>query len=294
MSGPVVYRNRETGALQEERVFGGNSLARIYRTRHGRFLLAAWLKRASFSHLYGALQRSGRSRAKIERFVSELGIDASEAERPLSEYRSLDDFFTRRLKPGARPIDREARHLITPGDGRLLAFQRLDGDLRVKGSRVSLETLLGDRALAARFAGGAVFVLRLAPADYHRFHFPDAGIASPSRELPGPLHSVHPIALEAGAPSFANKRSVSLLASATFGDLAIVEVGALCVGTIVQTYVPGRVERGQEKGTFRFGGSTVVLLALPGAVRVDSDLVESTSGGVETFVKMGTRIGTRA
>jgi phosphatidylserine decarboxylase len=292
MSGPTVYRNRETGALQEERIFGGNALPRIYETLHGRVLLESLLKRAPFNHLYGALQRSPRSRGKIERFVRELGIDASEAELPLSAYRSLDDFFTRRLKPGARPVDAGPEHLVTPGDGRLLAFEAVDV-LRVKGSQVSLDVLLGDAALAARFRGGAVFVLRLAPADYHRFHFPDSGIASPSRELPGPLHSVHPIALGAGAPSFANKRAVSLLASPVFGDLAIVEVGALCVGTIVQTYAPGHVARGQEKGTFRFGGSTIVLLALPGAVRPDADLLESTSGGVETFVKMGTRIGRR-
>src|SRR5262249_54674511 len=135
----------------------------------------------------------------------------------------------------------------------------------------------------------------LAAADYHRFHFPDDGDADSARSTGRALHSVHPIALDAGAPSFLNRRMVTLLRSRGFGTLAMVEVGALLVGTIVQTYRPGRVARGAEKGLFRFGGSTVVLLCEPGRVEVDPDLVEWSTldrpSSIETLVRMGTTIG---
>jgi phosphatidylserine decarboxylase len=244
--------------------------------------------------IYGRLQRTRRSRRRIAGFVASLGIDLAEAERPLDAYGSLDDFFTRRLRAGARPIDPDPAHLLSPADARTLVVPRLDGAcLRVKGTQIDLDELLRDAALARRYAGGAALIARLAPADYHRFHFPDDGVASPARAIGGRLHSVHPIALAAGAPSLANKRTVTLLDSRGFGPLALVEVGALCVGTIVQTYRPGTVRRGDEKGIFRFGGSTVVLLAEPGRLGFDDDLVECSREGMETLVRVGTRVARR-
>lgn len=285
-------RDRATGRLFAERVFGEGQLGFLYGTRRGRALLRLIATR-SFSALYGLGARSGRSRARIAGFVESLGIDPSEAERPLAEYRTLDEFFTRRLRPGARPVDEDPDHLVSPADGRALAWEALPERIEVKGSRADLARLLGDRELARRYAGGAGLLVRLAPADYHRFHFPDAGVAGPPRTLGGPLHSVHPIALAAGAPSLLNRRVVTRLESRGFGPVLLVEVGALVVGTIVQTHAPGPVARGQEKGTFRFGGSTVIALLEPGRVRWDEDLLASTREGVETLVRMGTRVGVR-
>jgi phosphatidylserine decarboxylase len=292
----IRYRDRARGVIEAERVFGGDSLRWLYGRRHGRLLTDLLLTRRTLNHFYGWRQRSPKSRAKIAEFVSSLGIDATEAELPLEDYRSLDDFFTRRLRAGARPIDSDPRHLVAPADARLLVQPRLDGaTLAVKGSRVGVPELLGDRALAARFAGGTAYIFRLAPADYHRFHFPDDGDADEARSAGRALHSVHPIALAAGAPSFRNRRMVTLLRTRGFGAVAMVEVGALLVGTIVQTYRPGQVARGVEKGMFRFGGSTVVLLCEPGRVEVDPDLVEWSTldrpSSIETLVRMGTAIG---
>lgn len=288
-SPPIQYVDRVSGRVETERVFGGETLRFLYGP--GRTLTDHVLSRSLANRLYGLLQRSPRSRRKIESFVATLGINASEAELPLDAYRSLDDFFTRHLRVGARPIDLTPGHLVSPGDGRAVAFASLEDDrVVVKGSHVGLAELLGDRALAARFSGGAALVLRLAPADYHRFHFPEAGLVGPGVALSGPLHSVHPIALEAGAPSFRNKRVVTRLATAAFGILGLVDVGALCVGTIVQTYRPGQVQRGDEKGYFRFGGSTVILLAEPGKLRFDDDILEATARGMESRVLMGSRI----
>lgn len=287
---PPRYRDRVTGELLTERVFGGSALHRLYGPL--RPLTDHVLTTRLANHLYGLRQRSARSRARIAEFVASLGIDANEAEKPLDAYRSLDEFFARRLKPDARPIDRTSTHLCSPADGRALAFDRLDGAcLRVKGCSITLRELLRHDALSARFADATALVVRLAPADYHRFHFPCAGVASVSHLIDGPLHSVHPIALEACAPSFANKRMVSLLETELFGPLVLVEVGALLVGTIVQTYTPGPVERGDEKGYFRFGGSTVVLIADRRRVRFDDDLLETAEAGLESQVRMGTRVG---
>ncbi len=136
-------------------------------------------------------------------------------------------------------------------------------------------------------------MFRLAPRDYHRFHFPDGGTADRPRRIAGSLDSVAPQALARDPKLFChNKRDVVLLESDNFKTIALVVVGATFVGSIVETHVPGRVERGQEQGYFEFGGSSVVMLCEPGAVAFDDDLVQNSSEGVETIVRMGTRIAT--
>lgn len=287
------YRDRPTGMLVEEKVFGERALFRLYHSVPGRLLTRAILRHRFASRLYGMIKRSPQSRREIASFVQALSIDASEADRPLDDYRSLDDFFARRLRPEARPIDRDPSHLVSPCDGRALAFPRVADDITVKGSTVPLPTLCGDAELARRYRDGSALVVRLAPADYHRFHFPDDGNASPSRALGGHLDSVHPIALAAGARSFENRRTIAMVTSAGFGDLVMIEVGALLVGSIIQTYRPGYVPRGSEKGLFRFGGSTVMLLAEAGRLLLDDDLIASTREETETLVRMGSRIGRR-
>jgi phosphatidylserine decarboxylase len=291
MARTIPYRDRESGELLVERVFGDGALDFLYGHPVGRALTDHVLTSRTANRLYGLRQRAGGSRARIPAFVSDLGIDPGEAEKPLDAYASLDDFFTRRLKPEARPIDPDPAHLVSPADGRALAWAHLDGaSLAVKGSRLSLRALVADDALAAELGDPCAVVVRLAPADYHRFHFPADGTAAAPRAVGSRLHSVHPIALEAGAPSFANHRVVTRFDSDAFGLLVLVDVGALLVGTIVESYRPGRVVRGAEKGYFRFGGSTVVLLAQASRVLLDDDLLAATRDGVESRVRMGTRI----
>ena len=288
----VSYRDRETGEVLVERVFGDGALDFLYGHPVGRALTDHVLASRTANRLYGLRQRGARSRTRIPAFATSLGIDTSEAEKSIGSYASLDDFLTRLLKPGARPIDRAPSHLVSPADGRALAWDRLEGAcLSVKGSQLSLRDLLADAASPLELGDACALVVRLAPADYHRVHFPEGGIATGPRFAGSRLHSVHPIALEAGAPSFANHRIVSRFESDAFGLLALVDVGALLVGTIVETYRPGRVARGEEKAYFRFGGSTVVLLARRDRLALDEDLLEATSAGIESKVRMGTRIG---
>ena len=289
----TTVRNRETGQIVTERVFGETELRFLYEHRIGRLLTNVFLRQEWINRAYGLVQRSKYSRVRIPRFIQRLEIDPTEAEKPVADYATLDEFFSRRLRLAARPIDQTPDHIVSPADGRALVYPALRDELCVKQSRVTLAELIGDEILADRFNGGVAVVIRLAPADYHRFHFPDVGAALEPRMLGRGLHSVHPIALDGGADSFRNKRMVTRLKSNGFGEMVLIEVGALTVGSIVQTFCPGRVERGQEKGYFRIGGSTVILLAMAGKVILDEDLLEASAGGLESLVKFGSRIGSR-
>jgi phosphatidylserine decarboxylase len=290
----LAYRDRETGAMLQERVYAAEQLEFLYGTVRGRLLLNGVLSHRIFSRVYGFSKRTRRSREQIRSFIDTLQVDTTEVERPPDDYDSLDAFFTRRLKAGARPIDQDPAHLLSPCDGRAFAWQSLGGrELVVKKTRTTIPEVIGDARLAAEFADPAVLLVRLAAADYHRCHFPADGVAGPPRALGSRLHSVHPIALEAGAPSFANYRMVTRLDTDGFGPLLIVEVGALTVGSIVQTFTPAQVRRGAEKSYFRFGGSALVLLAQSPQVVFDEDLITATTQGVESRVRVGTRVGVR-
>jgi phosphatidylserine decarboxylase len=250
----VTYRDRESATLLHERVYAAEQLEFLYGKPLGRWLLRLVLSRRTFSWLYGFMKRSRRSRDQIGTFIDTLAVDTTELDQPISAYRSLDEFFSRKLRPDARPIDPDPDHLLSPCDGRALAWQCLEGrDLVVKNTRTTIAELIGEPD-AGEFADPAVLLVRLAAADYHRCHFPADGHASAPRAIGSRLHSVHPIALERGAPSFANYRVLTHLDTERFGPLLIIEIGALTVGSIVQTFTPSHVARGQEKSYYRFGG----------------------------------------
>jgi phosphatidylserine decarboxylase len=290
----VSYRDRETGALLPERVYAAEQLEFLYGDPIGRLLLDHLLTRRTFSRLYGFLKRSRRSRGQIREFIETLEVDTTELEKPVEAYGSLDEFFSRKLRLGARPVDPNPDHLLSPCDGRALAWQCLGGrELVVKGTRTTIAELIGDTATVMEFADPAVLLVRLAAADYHRCHFPADGTVFRPRAVGSRLHSVHPIALERGAPSFANYRVATRIDSDVFGPLIIIEVGALTVGSIVQTFTSARVTRGQEKSYFRFGGSALVLLALASRVAFDDDLIRSTGEGLESKVRVGARVAVR-
>ncbi len=294
---PVRYRDRRLGTICTETVPAESALRWLYETRLGRRLGASVFGRRWASALIGWWQSSRWSRRQIERFARVHAIRVDEAELPLAAYASFNSFFTRRLRPGARPFAPDGAVLCAPADGRLLVYPELiDGtDLPVKGERVPAQALLGDAPVRLPAAPLAAAIVRLAPSDYHRFHFCDGGLAAQTHELPGSLQPVNPIALWWRPGLLAtNQRAVTALRTDHFGAIVQVEVGAFAVGSIVQTYGPGRVERGQEKGFFQFGGSTVVLLFGRGSVTFDADLVRDSRAGLEVLVQAGERIGLRA
>ena len=292
----VWYRDRGTGEMVRESVLCEPLLRWVYARPAAVGAVGLVLNRAVLCRMYGKLQDLWVSRRKIAGFVEEHGIRADEAELPLEQYRSFNEFFTRRLKAGSRPFVQDPDVLCAPGDGKALVFPVVDRTARLpaKGASFSPDALLASSDGAKRFLGGSALVLRLAPYDYHRFHFPDSGEAGTALAVRGEYHVVNPIAL-AGVPELLcrNKRAVTAFTSDHFGRIAYVEIGAFTVASIVQTYAAGRVTRGQEKGYFQYGGSTIILLFEPGRVAFDEDLVRDSAGGIEVQVPAGSGIGRR-
>ena len=289
-SSKIEYIDRETGNVCQEIVYGERELRILYESTYGKFLRAGFASRSWFSSLNGVFKRINNSNKKINDFINRYDVNVSEIEKPLEQFNSLDNFFTRKLKSSSRPICYDSGTLVAPCDGRALVFKiEADGFFPIKGHKVSVTQLLKNQNVSEELLGGTVFIIRLAPKDYHRFHFPMSGLASQAKLIKGKLESVHPIALQSGSCSFLNKRMITKLRGA-LGEMYLVEVGALTVGTIVQTYQSKQVQKGDEKGYFRFGGSTIVLLWDKKGPKVDGDLIENSSKGIETFVKFGTQI----
>jgi phosphatidylserine decarboxylase len=292
---PVRYYDRYAGRVVEESIYGEGWLRFVYGHPLGRLANAAVVRRAWFSVLYGALMNTRRSARKVPGFIAQFGIDMSQFEVPEAGWRHFNEFFSRHVKPGARPVAPGADTLVLPADGRHLVYP--DGEdvsgLVVKGRAFSLAELLGNAEIAKSFEGGSLIVSRLCPTDYHRFHFPCVGIPSAPTRIGGPLDSVSPVAIMAGARCLcANKRELTLLRTDAVGLVAMVDVGAACVGRIVQTFQPGiPVEKGAEKGYFLFGGSTVITVFEPCRMHFADDLVAHSREGLETYARMGDVMG---
>jgi len=298
-SPPIRIWNRQKQQEEIERVYGQRWMELAYGTKPGQLITDRVLSRKALSKLYGLYQGSSLSRSKIAPFIREFGIAMEEFEP--GPFRSFNEFFIRRFKPGARQFVTNAASLPAFCEARYLAWDRvLSGQtFPVKGASLSPSVLLGEderpsgRGWAHRFAGGPLVIARLCPTDYHRFHFPDSGNTVSYYTVPGKLHSVNPTALRLNSDIFwTNERQVSILETEQFGTLAYIEVGALCVGRIVQSH-PARkpFRRGDEKGYFLFGASTVILLGEPGRWTPDQDILERTSRQMETFVRLGEKIG---
>jgi len=290
----IAYRDRVTGRIERERVFAESFLYWLYNTGPGR-VAGALIRRRWASRLYGWLQQQPASRPRIAEFIESMGIDMSECRKRPEEFSSFAEFFVREIDPAKRPIDPDPAVCVAPCDGRVLAYPTIEAGqpFRIKRHLFDLERCLRDPELARRFAGGVLVVSRLALRDYHHFHFPVAGVAGEARAIGGGYDAGGPYSLERLLPFFSeNFRMVTTLTDTRFGAVAMVEVGALTVGSIVQRFTPGvRVEKGAHKGWFALGGSTIALLFERGAIALDPDLLESTAREIETFVRMGERIG---
>ncbi|BBH54475.1 phosphatidylserine decarboxylase [Fluviispira sanaruensis] len=287
---------RKSGEKFIEKIYGEDAMKVFYGSPAGAAFTAKFLTNKWISNIYGAYNDSGASKHKIEEFVNNMGIDVSESEKDISEYHSFNDFFARKLHPRARPINRLSSSIISPGDGRLLVFPKISETTLsyVKWAPIQLIDLFqGNESLVERYKNGSCAILRLCPSDYHRFHFPVSGKAGITKTVPGLLHSVNPYALEQQIPVYCmNKRTLCELDSDQFGKVLLMEVGALFVGTIVQTYRPAvQVEKGDEKGYFKFGGSTCIFFFENGIMEFDTDIVKSSEQGLETLVQMGEKIG---
>ena len=292
---PIRYYHRYKQAIETEQIYGERSLRWTYGSTLGRFALWLLVKRAFVSRYYGWKMSWRASANKVLPFIVDYDLDVDEFAKKPYAFKSFNEFFYRALKPGARLIAPGDRVAALPADGRHLAFQTVEAaaGFYAKGQQFDLAAFIGDPALATEFAGGSLLISRLCPVDYHRFHFPVSGLPGESRLINGWLYSVSPIALRQNlAYLWENKRMVTLVESPVFGRVAVVEIGATMVGSILQTFTSGRaVAKGEEKGLFKFGGSCVVTIFQRGRIKLDTDLVTHGAAGLEVYARMGDRLG---
>ena len=226
----------------------------------------------------------------MEPFIRRNGINREDYEE--KEYSSYNDFFTRKLRQGVREMDMDERHFISPCDCRLSVYPiEPQMEVTIKNTCYTVGSLLRDERLAEHFKDGYLWVFRLSVDDYHRYIYVDNGRESVRRRIPGVLHTVNPVANDVCPIYKENTREYSLLKSEHFGTLLMMEVGALMVGKIENRPVMSHVRRGQEKGNFAFGGSTIIYMTQKDKVFPDLDILINSADGIETKVQIGSRIG---
>ncbi|MDD6041679.1 MAG: phosphatidylserine decarboxylase [Clostridia bacterium] len=264
-------------------------LGLLYGNAFGRAVLRVLISPV-VSKAAGCFLSSRLSVGLIRPFVRKNGIDLTQFEP--ARFRSYNEFFSRKIRAGLRPIDREPSHLIAPCDSKLTVLPITpESRFLLKNTLYTLPDLLKNKALAASYAGGYAMIFRLTVDDYHRYCYVDDGEKDGNVRIPGVLHTVNPIANDVYPIYKENAREYSVLHSRHFGKVLMMEVGALLVGKIVNHHGAARVCRGQEKGYFEFGGSTVVLLLEKDKAVIDGDLLENSRRNIETVVRMGEKIG---
>ncbi len=289
----ISYIDRTSGTTKIENVPGKGMLKWLYSSATGKVALHVLFKRKIVTVLGGWYMDSKLSKNRIQSFVNEHNINLNECQiSDASAFPTFNHFFYRKLKPDVRPI---GNNLVSPADGKILVFQTPNdvSSFFIKGTEFTLESFVKNKKLARKYKDGAMAIVRLAPADYHRYHFPASGKASESVKINGHYFSVSPLALRNSLRIFCeNKREHCTLTTQNYGNILIMDVGATMVGSIIQTYTPNsEVAKGSEKGYFAFGGSTLVLLFEKDKIIFDKDLIANTKKGLETSILMGENIG---
>jgi phosphatidylserine decarboxylase len=283
----MVY-DRKTKKYIEENELGILKFA--YNNVIGRCILKPFTHKW-FSNLYSKYLNSKLSKHKIKKFVIKNNIDMSEYVE--KDYVSFDDFFTRDLKMNNRKLSNDKSTLVCPCDSKLSIY-KIDDDVNfnIKGSIYNVNDLLQDNELASEFKDGYCLVFRLCVDDYHHYYFIDEGKVLDTKYIKGKLHTVRPIAHQNVKVFKENSREYSVLETLNFGKVIQMEVGAMMVGKICN-YGKDSFLRGEEKGYFRFGGSTVILLFQKDKIRLDEDLLKVASDDVEVRVHLFENIGRR-
>ena len=264
----------------------------LYGTVIGRVLLKL-VARRFVSRIVGVYMNSRLSKIHIKKTVKRIGIDLSDYEKSI--FLSYNDFFTRKIKSEKRPIDKNLESFISPCDAKVCVYKISDKSLfYIKNSVYSVKTLLGDNnELASKYNGGYCLIFRLTVDDYHRYSYIDNGRKSRNVFIPGLLHTVKPIALEKYNIYKQNCREYTVLDTDNFGQIVQIEVGAMMVGKINNLHQSHSYKKGEEKGFFEFGGSTIVLLVKENVITIDSDILKNSAENIETVVRLGERIAVK-
>ena len=257
----------------------------LYHTVVGRICLKPLVSR-TVSKIAGKFMDSRLSKPMIKKFVRKNGIDLNDFHS--DSFTCFNDCFTRKIKDGKRPLDPREDAFIAPCDALLSAYP-ITEDIRldIKDSIYSISDLLENKELAKRYQGGTCLVFRLCVNHYHRYIYLDSGSKEENVFLKGKLHTVRPIALETYPIFKRNCREYTVLHTDHFGDVVQMEVGAMLVGKIKNHHGVASYSRGEEKGMFLYGGSTIVVLLEKDRVAIDSRFFEATERDEEIDVRMG-------
>lgn len=292
----IKYIERKTGEVKVEKVMGETALKYLYYSPVGKCFLPL-IKKKFISDWYGSKMSNTKSKDKIKAFVEELSINMEESKKKVEDFNNFNEFFSRELKDGAREINLDKDILVSPADSKVLAYENIKEKDKffIKGSDFNLEEFFNNKDLAKKYEDGMFVIFRLAPADYHRFHFPADGEIGVNNKITGDYYSVSTHAIRKNFRIFCeNKREYSIISTQNFGDIAMFEVGATMVGGIVQTFKENSfVKKGNEKGYFLFGGSTCILVFEKDKIKIDKDILENTKNQIETRIYMGEKFASK-
>lgn len=264
-------------------------LSFLYTNIFGRMLLKPLIQ-PQVSKLAGRYLSSAHSKWLISKFIERNKINMDIYEE--CDYSSFNDFFTRKIKPDCRPVPEDLDVLISPCDCLATVYPIQENTtFSIKNTEYTLRSLLRSPRLAKRFRGGYAYVLRLTVEDYHRYLYSVSGKQSKNYHIDGTFHTVNPIANDYLPIYKENTREYTVIHSKEFGDVLQMEVGALLVGKISNHKQSTVVTRGEEKGFFEYGGSTIVVLTQKGRVTPRSDLLTNSKNGYETKVLQAHPLG---
>ena len=256
-----------------------NSLNFLYNTIIGRIILKIATTKM-IANIYAKYMNSKLSIKKINKFIKVNNIDMDDY--VTKKYHSFNDFFMREIKPGKRKISDD---LIAVCDSKLSVYKiDKDSSFKIKDSIYTINELIGEER-EYKYA----LIFRLAVDDYHHYVFPDDGKVEETKHIKGVLHTVQPIALKKYKVFHENDREITFLNCKNLKDVCYIEVGAMMVGKIVNEKIID-FKKGDEKGHFEFGGSTVIML-INKELDIDKKIIDNSSRNIETIVKLGEKIG---
>ena len=289
--------------MDHEIVYGDKFIEWLYESSSGKSL-SPLICKAPLSKLYGTLQDLPISQRKVEPFIKKFNINIGdylpeEGRTEKSPYSTFNQFFIRRFRPGKRPVESDPTLMAAFSEARYYGYESVHDDeaVPVKGHHLKPKSLIANAKWEKTFEDGPLLLARLCPVDYHRYHFPDNGKIVDDYRVSGLFHSVNPLALKSKSDILiTNERHVTILETENFGKLAYIEVGAICVGKIIQSKPldKGRAfSRGEEKGYFLFGGSTVIVVGEKGKWKPSADIIGNTKKGLETYLHLGMTVASK-
>jgi phosphatidylserine decarboxylase len=285
----IIY-DRDNDKTYEEKQYGEKKLKFLYNTIIGRMLLRIIVSKL-YSRMSAIYDNNKLSARKIKHFVDEYNIDLNDYKN--NKYKSFNDFFIRKIKQSKRIADTEDNHLISVADAKLSVYKIDDHlSIKIKNSIYTVDELIHNSDIASIYKNGYCLVFRLTVDDYHRYIYLDDGHLLDTMKINGVLHTVTPIATKKYKVYCENYREWSLLSTNNFNEVLQIEVGAILVGKINNSNNL-IFKRGEEKGYFELGGSTIILLFKENVINLDKDILDCSKRGIEVKIRLGEKIGVK-